>query len=109
MMQIGATEDTVALLRGAIGVLEATAAEAGVHRIQAVSVQDARQSLTGRRTFAKGGEAKLAVLSAAKSMGVDCKTDHEADSYAVWWYAAAMHNPRLAHLSTPLFRRKGRA
>jgi hypothetical protein len=108
MIQIGATEDTVALLRGAIGVLEATAAEAGVHRIEAVAVQDARQSLTGRRTFAKGGEAKLAVISAARSMGVAVATDHEADAYAVFWYASAMHNPRLAHLSTPLFRGKAR-
>jgi hypothetical protein len=42
-------------------------------------------------------------MDTARMMGVDVATDHEADAYAVWWYACALHNPRLAHLSQPLF------
>lgn len=108
LMKIGATEETVALLRGAVGVLEASAAHAGVRVIHPVPVQDARQSLTGKRTFPKirgKSSAKDAIMDTARMMGVDVATDHESDAYAIWWWAGAKHNPRLAHLSQPLFAR----
>ena len=38
-------------------------------------------------------------------MGVDIKSQDEADAYAIWWTACAQHNPRIAHLTTPLFAR----
>ena len=108
LMKIGATDETVALLHGAVGVLEASAAHHGVSIIEPVSVQDARQALTGQRTFkrVKGkSTAKDAIMDTARMLGVDVATDHEADAYAVWWFACAKHNPRLAHLSQPLFGR----
>jgi hypothetical protein len=106
LMKIGATEETVALLRGAIGVIESSATHAGIQTVMPVAVQDARAALTGKRTFPKHkgkSTAKDAIMDTARMMGVDVATDHEADAYAVWWYACAMNNPRLAHLSQPLF------
>ena len=88
MMRIGATEETIALLRGAVGVLESAAIHAGIQTVEAVSVQDARQALTGQRTFSKvagKSTAKTAVMQWAKVLGVDTKNDHEADAYAIWW------------------------
>jgi hypothetical protein len=104
MMKIGATDKVIALLRGAVGVFESCAINAGIPVVEAVSIQDARQALTGKRTFKKG-TAKNAIMQTAKMMGVKVETDHEADAYAVWWYACARQNPRIAHLSQPLFAR----
>lgn len=103
MMKIGASDETIALLRGAIGVLEASAVHAGITTVEAIPVQNAREALTGQRTFTKG-TAKAKIIQTAKMLGVAVANEHEADSYAVWWTACARHNPRLAHLITPLFR-----
>jgi hypothetical protein len=106
MMSMGTSDDTIALLRGAVGVIESCAAHHGVQVIESVPVQDARQALTGKRTFAKvkgKNAAKEAIMATARMMGVDVATDHEADAYAVYWYACAKHNPRIAHLVTELF------
>jgi hypothetical protein len=110
LMQIGATEEVIAMLRGAIGVIESSATHAGIQTVLPVSVQDARGALTGKRTFPRRkvgkksvSTAKDAIMDTARMMGVDVATDHEADAYAVWWYACARHNPRLAHLADPLF------
>lgn len=106
LMRIGATDETIALLRGAVGVIESCAVHAGIQSVSAVSVQDAREALTGQRTFkrVKGkSTAKDAIVKTATTMGVDVATEHEADAYAVWWYACAKFNPQLAHLSQPLF------
>jgi hypothetical protein len=108
MMRIGATDDTIALLRGAVGVVESCAVHHGIQIVEAISVQDARQALTGKRTFPrlKGkSTAKDAIIDTARMLGVDVATDHEADAFAIWWAAGARHNPRLAHLSQPLFAR----
>jgi hypothetical protein len=112
MMQIGSSDDVIALLRGSIGVLEASAVHAGIQCVEPLNLQSARQALTGQRTFArvkKGSRmvstAKDVITATAKSMGVTVATDHEADAYAVWFYACALHNPRIAHVSQPLFAR----
>ena len=103
------SDDQLMFLRGAIGVLESCAANAGIPVIEAISVQDARQHLTGQRTYpkAKKGQpspAKLAVQERARVLGVACETFDEADAFAIWSYDVARANPRLAHLNTPLFR-----
>lgn len=106
MLKIGASEDTIALLRGAIGVLESAAVHAGITTVEAVPVQNAREALTGQRTFSKiagKSTAKDAVMRAAKMLKVNVANDNEGDAFACWWYACAMHNPRIAHLVTPLF------
>jgi len=110
MMKIGATEDTIALLRGAIGVIESSAVHAGIQTVEPVNLHAAREALTGQRTFPRVKKGKRSVSTAkgvitktAELMGVNVATDHEADAYAVWWYACAIQNPHLAHLSQPLF------
>lgn len=106
-LKIGASDEQVSLLRGLIGVFESCAANAGIPIIEGIDVQDARQSLTGQRTFDKvagKSTAKDAVMRVAATMGVSVDDEHQADAYAIWWRAGALHNPRLAHLSTPLFR-----
>lgn len=108
-LKLGASDDQVSLLRGAIGVLESCAANAGVPFIEGISVQDARQHLTGQRTFPKARKgqpslAKQAVMQRAAMLGVACENDNESDAFAIWSMDCARANPRLAHLNTPLFR-----
>ena len=110
MMSIGATDETIALLRGTVGVLESCAVHAGIQTVEPVPVQNAREALTGQRTFSrKKGKstAKDAIIKTATMLGVTVNTEQEADAFAVWNYACAMHNPRIAHLVTPLFQAKG--
>jgi hypothetical protein len=105
--RIGASEDTMLLLRGMIGVLECCAARAHIFNINSFGVQDAREHLTGQRTFPKNAkgksEAKAAVMKVAKMLGIECADDNQADAYAGWSYTCSLLNPRLAHLVTPLF------
>lgn len=103
------SDDQMMFLRGAIGVLESCAANAGIPLIEGISVQDARQHLTGQRRFerpAKGqpSPAKLAVQRIAGTLGIVCETLDEADAFALWEYDRARANPRLAHITAPLFR-----
>lgn len=98
---IGASEDTMLLLRGLIGVLECCGARAGILDINSFDVKDARHHLTGRRTFPRANgksEAKIAVMKMAHLMGVDCHDDNSADAYCGWSYTCAILNPRLAPL-----------
>ncbi len=105
--KIGASEETMLLLRGMIGVLECCGARAGIYDIKSFAVQNARKHLTGQRTFPKNAkgesQAKAAVMKMARALGVDCKNDNESDAFCGWSYSCALLNPRLAHLVTPLF------
>lgn len=107
MMKMGSSEETILLLRGAIGVLEAEAARAEIENIGSVKVQDARQHFLGQRTFPRGKNGRSAakdyVLIQCETLGIKVHTDHEADSVCLWSYTCALQNPRLAHLVTPLF------
>jgi len=103
----GAREETVALLRGLVGVIELAAYRGGIKRIEAFTVQRARKHLTGRGTFKntksnpKAGKAK--VMEVCRILGVPISNDNEGDAYAGWSYACGLANPRIAHLVTPLF------
>lgn len=117
MVKMGATDDTVALLRGTVGVLEMTCEEHG-KPVEAVPIQDARASVLGWRTNRKGsGETvrlrngkvreettKDRVIREVKALGVDCRNEHEADAAVVWQFACNRRVPRLAIEQTPLFR-----
>ena len=107
MSKMGATEETLLLLRGAIGVLESRAAIFNIADIGSFAVQDARKHLTGRRTFPRRADgksdAKRAVMDMARTLGVEVKNDNESDAYAGWSLTCALLNPRIAHLVTPLF------
>ncbi len=107
MNKLGTSEEVMLLLRGAIGVLEAAAARAGIEDIDSVGVQDARQHFLGQRTFPKGKNGKSAakdmVLRQCDILGIKVYDDNSADSVCLWSYACALANPRIAHLVTPLF------
>lgn len=108
MFGSGTSEQVMLMLRGAIGVLECAAAQAGIDDIGSFNVQDARQHLTGFRTFPKvkgKSTAKAQIMKMCKTLGIDAKTEDSADAYAGWSYCCALANPRLAHLTSPLFSR----
>ena len=104
---VGTSEETMLLLRGAIGVVEACAARAGIEDIALFNVQDARKHFVGQRTFPKGkngkSEAKTMVLNMCHTLGIKVQNDNESDAVAGWSYSCALANPRIAHLVTPLF------
>jgi crossover junction endodeoxyribonuclease RuvC len=105
--RVGATEETMLLLRGAIGVLEVCAERAEI-KIDSFGVQDARHHFVGQRTFPKGKNGKSAakdmVLIKCDEIGIKVTNDNEADSVAGWSYVCALKNPKLAVLTTPLYR-----
>jgi hypothetical protein len=105
--KIGATEEVILLLRGAIGVLECCGARAGIMDIQSFNVQAARAYLLGQRTFPKDAKgkstAKAAVMKRAQMLGVEVSTYDEADAVAGWFLTCGQLNPRISHLTTPLF------
>jgi hypothetical protein len=109
MNKIGASEGTVSLLRGMIGVLEVCAVRAGLQpdEIRSFRVQDAREHLTGQRrhgrTKSGKSEGKAEVMRVARMLGVECSNDNESDAFAGWSYACGLANPRLAIAVTPLF------
>lgn len=103
----GASEEQLMFLRGALGVVEACAAMAGIHVIEGVGVQDARQHFCGQRRFARGADgktdAKAHVLRMCALLKIPAANDHEADAAAIWSLACAKTNPLVAHLHSPLF------
>ena len=100
--RIGATEETMLLLRGLIGVLECESARAGIEDIGSFSVQDVRKHITGQRTFKKG-TAKAEITKYIRALGFDVKGHDQADAVGGWLLCCALANPRVAHLYSPLF------
>lgn len=92
-------EDTLAMLRGAIGVLEARAAAAGVPKIIQVDIKDARGHLCGQRTFPKGQDAKAATMRACAALGWRPASNDESDAAAIWSLVCAQENPAMANLT----------
>jgi len=101
-MRVGCQDDTFALLRGAIGVVEACAARARVPVIRAVNVQDARKHFVGQRSFAKG-KSKDAVWRHCKLLRWPAENLDESDACAIWDWGCAQVNPRTSYASAPLF------
>ena len=100
--RVGATEETMLLLRGAIGVVECEAARAGIEDIDSFTVQEVRKHLLGAGRLPKG-TGKKAVMDMVATLGYKVKDDNEADAVAGWLYCSALVDPRRAHLVTPLF------
>jgi hypothetical protein len=101
-MRVGANDDTFAMLRGAIGVVEACASKARIPHIKAVNVQDARKHFVGRRSFPKG-ESKSMVFRHCRTLRWTVANQDESDAAAIWSMGCAEINPRVAHLVMPLF------
>lgn len=101
-MEIGMSDDTMALLRGAIGVVEACAARAGVPLIEAVGVQQARHHLLGSGRIPKG-QGKALVRERCRVLGWHTANEDESDAAAIWSLGCGLMSPMAAHMSTPLF------
>ncbi len=100
--RVGATEEVIQFLRGAFGVVELQAARAGIEDIRAFDVNDARRHLLGRGRIPKG-EGKQYVMKALGTLGIRAQNNNESDAACGFLYVSALVNPRLAHLSSPLF------
>jgi hypothetical protein len=102
--RLGATDETLGFLRGAIGVVESCAAAARIRRIEAIGVQDARRHLLGAGRIPKG-EGKKLVFDRCKMLGWAPKNNDESDALALWSLACAKMSPAMAAFTTPLFAR----
>jgi Holliday junction resolvasome RuvABC endonuclease subunit len=103
LLKIGAREETIAFLRGAVAILEQRACRAGI-KITSWPIQRARQAVIGQGRFRKG-EAKRGVMAGCKLLGYSPADDHQADALVGHLYLSALANPRWAILQTPLFKR----
>jgi hypothetical protein len=103
-MEIGMSDDTMALLRGAIGVVESCAAAARIKRIEAIGVQDARRHLLGAGRIPKG-EGKKLVMERCRMLGWAPQNNDQADALCLWSLACAKMSPAMAAFTTPLFAR----
>jgi hypothetical protein len=106
-MEIGMSDDTMALLRGAIGIIEASAAKARIPHIQDVGVQEARRYLLGPGRIPKG-QGKALVRERCRVLGwkVSDANDDEADAACIWAFGCGQMSPSMAAYSTPLFSRQ---
>lgn len=101
-VHIGCQDDTFALLRGAIGVVEACAGRARIPVIRAVNVQDARKHFVGQRSFAKG-MSKQRIFEHCKLLRWPAKNLDESDACAIWDWGCAQVSPQTSYVSAPLF------
>ena len=101
LVEIGARDDTVQMLRGAVAAIEICAARARVP-VAWWKTQEARRAVTGRATFPRG-TAKTEVAKYARMLGYAPADEHQADALVGWLYESALLNPRLAAINTPLF------
>ena len=103
-MEIGMSDDTMALLRGAIGVVESCAAHAKIPRIEAVGVQEARRHLLGSGRIPRG-QGKVLVRERCRVLGWDVANDDESDAACIWALGCGQMSPAMAAMTTPLFAR----
>jgi hypothetical protein len=100
--RMGATDETIGFLRGAIGIIEASAAKAKIPHIEGVDVQTARRYLTGSGRLPKG-EGKDVVFDWCRRLGWNPANTDESDSMAIWAYGCGQMSPAMAAMTTPLF------
>jgi Holliday junction resolvasome RuvABC endonuclease subunit len=101
LIQIGARDQTIQMLRSLVAVAEQACARNGV-KVGSWQVQAARHAVMGRGRF-KRGEAKKHVMAFCRMLNYMPANDNEADALVGWLYQSALLNPRTAHLTTPLF------
>lgn len=100
--QIGTNEDTFNMLRGAIAIVEVCAHRAGIKRIEAVGVQQARHHLLGSGKIPKG-QGKELVRRRCTMLGWRTMNEDESDACAIWSLGCGLTSPASAHMTTPLF------
>lgn len=101
-VSIGTQDETVWLLHGAIGIIEACATWAKVPTLRAVTVHEARRHLLGAGRIPKG-EGKALVLERCRVLGWSPANTDEGDAMAIWSYGCGQMSPLVAHMTTPLF------
>jgi crossover junction endodeoxyribonuclease RuvC len=77
----------------------------GIAEISTASVPDVRAHFIGERGL-KRAPAKQAVMARCRRLGWEVKNDNEGDACALWSYACALIDPRLALNVVPLFNRR---
>ena len=101
-LKVGTTDEVFAMLRGAIGIVEACAYRARVPVIRSIEVQKARRHFIGGG-FIPRNEGKNAVWKRCKMLKWPATNLDESDAAAIWALGCALSNPRTAHLTSPLF------
>lgn len=89
------------LLLGLCGITEGVCYQTGHHRVWEANVQDVRYHVLGARPPA--GEGKKLVMQRLKLLGHEFSDDNEADAIAVWLYATAIADSRIAQMTSPMF------
>jgi hypothetical protein len=102
------TVDTARRLMGLPAITEAVCNRMGIHSVLEARVDDIRQHFIGRRNL-PGADGKRAVIARCRQLGYEPKDDNAADALAGFDYVAAVRNPKIAHLRTPLFEKGARA
>lgn len=97
--------NTVRRLMGLAAITEGVSYRMGIFTVLEATVQDVRGHFIGRRNL-PGDEGKRAVIARCRQLGYEPKDDNAADALAGYDYTCAMRNPKLAALSTPLFKGK---
>lgn len=77
----------------------------GIGEISIASVGDVRAHFIGERKL-KRKAAKQAVMARCIRLGWEVKNDNQGDACALWSYACALIDPRLALNVVPLFNRR---
>lgn len=102
MMERGAREETVALLRGAIGVAVALCSTRGM-LVRGVRPGAARKAVLGWSRNTQGN-TKARVFEEVKALYRVAPQNHnEADAFVLWRWACNEADPALAAASAPLF------
>jgi Holliday junction resolvasome RuvABC endonuclease subunit len=101
MRDIGATDETVQMLRSIIAIIELCCAYADIP-VSMWDVQAARRAVTGRGTYPRG-TAKAEIMRYCKMLGYAPEGDDQCDALIGWLAMSANLNPRLQAALTPLF------
>ena len=94
------SEKTARMLIGLCGITEGVCHQTG-HRVMEANVQDVRKHVLGVRP--QKGEGKPMVMKQLKTLGYAYRDDNEADAIALWLYATALADSRIAQMTHPLF------
>lgn len=100
--KMGASDETIGFLRGAIGIVEACAAKARIPRIEGVRVQTARAALLGSGRI-PAGQGKTLVRDKCRMLGWPAANDDEADALCIWNMGLGIMSPLNNYKSLPIF------
>jgi crossover junction endodeoxyribonuclease RuvC len=92
-------------LAGLHGVIRGVAHLRGIYRIDEATVGTVRAHFIGDRTC-KRTIAKRETIAVCERLGWPCADDNAADALALWSYACARIDPKLALQVSPLFRKR---